>query len=91
MHFLVNFVKDNLQSELVTHLYKSEKAEELLNESDHISVRRKEAFDMLKVCLKKWLKILDINILFILISGPYSCQSHNQRNPRDPYVVNNSK
>ncbi|XP_055385954.1 dynamin-1-like protein [Condylostylus longicornis] len=47
MHFLVNFVKDNLQSELVTHLYKSEK-EELLNESDHIAIRRKEAADMLK-------------------------------------------
>lgn len=49
MHFLVNFVKDNVQSELVTHLYKSDKAEELLNESDHISLRRKEASDMLKV------------------------------------------
>jgi len=49
MHFLVNYVKDNLQSELVTHLYKSEKAETLLNESDHIAVRRKEAADMLKV------------------------------------------
>lgn len=49
MHFLVNFVKDNLQSELVTHLYKSEKAEELLNESDHVAIRRKEASDMLKV------------------------------------------
>jgi dynamin 1-like protein len=49
MHFLVNFVKDNVQSELVTHLYKSERAEELLNESDHISLRRKEASDMLKV------------------------------------------
>ncbi|CAO1365996.1 unnamed protein product [Diamesa tonsa] len=48
MHFLVNFVKDNVQSEMVTHLYKSEKAEELLNESDHISIRRKEASDMLK-------------------------------------------
>lgn len=48
MHFLVNFVKDNLQSELVTHLYKSDKAEELLNESDHIAVRRKEAADMLQ-------------------------------------------
>ncbi|XP_037038047.1 dynamin-1-like protein [Bradysia coprophila] len=48
MHFLVNFVKDNLQSELVTHLYKSEKAEELLNESDHVAIRRKEASDMLK-------------------------------------------
>jgi hypothetical protein len=49
MHFLVNFVKDNLQSELVTHLYKSDQAEELLNESEHIAQRRKEAADMLKV------------------------------------------
>lgn len=50
MHFLVNYVKDNLQSELVTHLYKSENAEDFLNESDHIAVRRKEAGDMLRVC-----------------------------------------
>lgn len=49
MHFLVNYVKDNLQSELVTHLYKSENAEDFLNESEHIAVRRKEAGDMLKV------------------------------------------
>lgn len=49
MHFLVNFVKDNLQSELVTHLYKSDQAESLLNESEHIAVRRREAADMLKV------------------------------------------
>jgi len=48
MHFLVNYVKDNLQSELVTHLYKSDQAEELLNESEHIAHRRKEAADMLK-------------------------------------------
>ncbi|XP_031788345.1 dynamin-1-like protein isoform X2 [Nasonia vitripennis] len=48
MHFLVNYVKDNLQSELVTHLYKSDHAEHLLNESEHIAVRRKEAADMLK-------------------------------------------
>ncbi|KAK2588506.1 hypothetical protein KPH14_001083 [Odynerus spinipes] len=48
MHFLVNYVKDNLQSELVTHLYKSDQAEALLNESEHIAVRRKEASDMLK-------------------------------------------
>lgn len=51
MHFLVNYVKDNLQSELVTHLYKSDSASELLNESDHIAIRRKEAADMLKVCI----------------------------------------
>ncbi|KAF3426891.1 hypothetical protein E2986_07610 [Frieseomelitta varia] len=48
MHFLVNYVKDNLQSELVTHLYKSDHAEVLLNESEHVAVRRKEAADMLK-------------------------------------------
>ncbi|XP_066586909.1 dynamin-1-like protein isoform X2 [Prorops nasuta] len=48
MHFLVNYVKDNLQSELVTHLYKSDHIEALLNESEHIAVRRKEAADMLK-------------------------------------------
>lgn len=57
MHFLVNFVKDNLQSELVTHLYKSEKAEELLNESDHVAIRRKEASDMLQVSCE----MIDIN------------------------------
>lgn len=51
MHFLVNFVKNNLQSELVTHLYKSEQVEELLNESEHICKRRKDAVDMLKVCV----------------------------------------
>lgn len=49
MHFLVNFVKDNLQSELVTHLYKADNADKLLDESEHIAQRRKEAGDMLKV------------------------------------------
>ncbi|XP_005179172.1 dynamin-1-like protein [Musca domestica] len=48
MHFLVNYVKDNLQSELVTHLYKSDAVDTLLNESDHIAIRRREAADMLK-------------------------------------------
>ncbi|XP_044750589.1 dynamin-1-like protein isoform X2 [Coccinella septempunctata] len=48
MHFLVNFVKDNLQSELVTHLYKADNADQLLDESEHIAQRRKEAADMLK-------------------------------------------
>jgi dynamin 1-like protein len=49
MHFLVNYVKDNLQSELVAHLYKSDSAEQLLNESEHIARQRREAADMLKV------------------------------------------
>ncbi|XP_046485153.1 dynamin-1-like protein isoform X2 [Neodiprion pinetum] len=52
MHFLVNYVKDNLQSELVTHLYKTDHIESLLNESEHIAVRRREAADMLKALTK---------------------------------------
>ncbi|CAG0892865.1 unnamed protein product [Darwinula stevensoni] len=48
MHFLVNYVKDNLQSELVSHLYKAEHIEELLQESELIAQRRKEAAEMLK-------------------------------------------
>lgn len=63
MHFLVNFVKNYLQSELVTHLYKSEQVEELLNESEHISNRRKEAIDMLKVLY------LNVTITFPFING----------------------
>ncbi|OQR71813.1 dynamin-1 protein [Tropilaelaps mercedesae] len=49
MHFLVNHVKDNLQSELVTHLYKHDQFATLLAESDHIAARRKEAIGMLAV------------------------------------------
>lgn len=55
MHFLVNFVKDNVQSELVTHLYKSENAEAYLNESEHIAIRRKEASDMLQVRINQFI------------------------------------
>jgi len=48
MHFLVNHVKDNLQSELVTHLYRTDQIDILLSESEHISQRRKEAANMLE-------------------------------------------
>lgn len=48
MHFLVNHVKENLQSELVTHLYKSDGVNELLKESEHVAERRREAVFMLK-------------------------------------------
>lgn len=61
MHFLVNFVKDNLQSELVTHLYKSDTADDLLNESDHIAIRRGAAADMLKVNAV-FIVFIDINL-----------------------------
>jgi dynamin 1-like protein len=65
MHFLVNYVKDNVQSELVTHLYKSDQAEELLNESEHIAQRRKEAADMLKVRLAFIYVFLFTSYLFL--------------------------
>jgi len=51
MHFLVNYVKDNLQSELVSHLYKQEEITQLLEESEHIAARRREAGEMVKVRL----------------------------------------
>lgn len=63
MHFLVNYVKDNLQSELVTHLYKSDQAEALLVESEHIAVRRKETADMLKVYKK-----INAKFLYMIIN-----------------------
>ena len=47
MHFMVNYVKDNLQSELVSSLYKADKIENLLCESEHIGQRRSEASEML--------------------------------------------
>jgi len=78
MHFLVNFVKDNVQSELVTHLYKSDKAETLLNESDHISLRRKEASDMLKVSnFVDCLAIVLLTICLFSLLGAHPCESHH--------------
>jgi len=51
MHFLVNYIKDQLQSELVASLYKTATHEhdELLDESGHIAQRRKDAQEMLEV------------------------------------------
>ena len=60
MHFLVNYVKDNLQSELVTHLYKHTQFDELLSESEHIAIRRREAAEMLKALQKASLIISEI-------------------------------
>eukprot|EP00096_Caligus_rogercresseyi_P009008 TRINITY_DN2979_c0_g1_i1.p1 TRINITY_DN2979_c0_g1~~TRINITY_DN2979_c0_g1_i1.p1 ORF type:complete len:670 (-),score=220.45 TRINITY_DN2979_c0_g1_i1:429-2414(-) len=49
MHFLVNYVKDNLQRVLVSSLYKQENLKDLLVESEDIGAKRKEAADMLEV------------------------------------------
>ena len=51
MHFLVNHVKDCLQSELVGQLYKSGLLDDLLTESEDMAQRRNEAADMLKVAM----------------------------------------
>ncbi|XP_075998026.1 dynamin-1-like protein isoform X2 [Genypterus blacodes] len=48
MHFLVNHVKDSLQSELVGQLYKTVLLDDLLTESEDMAQRRNEAGDMLK-------------------------------------------
>jgi len=48
MHFMVNHVKEHLQSELVGQLYKLDQIEHLLTESDSIAKRREEAVNMLK-------------------------------------------
>jgi len=52
MHFMVNYVKDNLQSELVSSLYKADQIENLLCESEHIGQRRSEASEMLTALQK---------------------------------------
>ncbi|KAG7265488.1 hypothetical protein CRUP_035628 [Coryphaenoides rupestris] len=52
MHFLVNHVKDCMQSELVGQLYKSGLLDDLLTESEDMAQRRYEAADMLKALQK---------------------------------------
>jgi len=54
MHFLVNFVKDELQSELVSSLYRAtnNEHETLLSESAQIAQRRREATEMLEALRK---------------------------------------
>uniref|UniRef100_A0A915DBZ9 Dynamin GTPase n=1 Tax=Ditylenchus dipsaci TaxID=166011 RepID=A0A915DBZ9_9BILA len=47
MKFLVNHVRDNLQSELVRQLYASSEVDKLLHESDQAEQKRKESAEML--------------------------------------------
>lgn len=49
MHFLVNFVKEHLQSELVGQLYKQTLLQELLVESEDTAQQRTEVAQMLEV------------------------------------------
>lgn len=63
MHFLVNYIKDNLQSELVSQLYKKEEIDFLLEESEHIAQRRKEAQEMVQVSRPSWIWLENWNCL----------------------------
>jgi dynamin 1-like protein len=60
MHFLVNDIKDNLQSELVASLYKTNKNDEVLEESPHIATRRREATQMLDALQRASLIISEV-------------------------------
>uniref|UniRef100_A0A671VDL4 Dynamin-1-like protein n=1 Tax=Sparus aurata TaxID=8175 RepID=A0A671VDL4_SPAAU len=60
MHFLVNHVKDCLQSELVGQLYKTALLSDLLTESEDMAQRRTEAADMLKALQKAGQVIAEI-------------------------------
>eukprot|EP01029_Cantina_marsupialis_P027021 TRINITY_DN74198_c0_g2_i1.p1 TRINITY_DN74198_c0_g2~~TRINITY_DN74198_c0_g2_i1.p1 ORF type:complete len:246 (-),score=75.57 TRINITY_DN74198_c0_g2_i1:530-1267(-) len=51
MYFLVNNVKEHLQSHLVLQLHKSEKLEDLLKESGEVSKRRKYCEEMRELLL----------------------------------------
>ena len=58
MHFLVNYVKDNIQNQLVVHLYKASEYEELLKEADYVTERREEVGQMLE-CLRKASQVIN--------------------------------
>lgn len=87
MHFLVNFVKDQLQSELVALLYKTSTNEhdDLLNESSHIAQRRKDATEMLEV---RHANALPATLLLLLLLGVEQSQSNHLRSTRNTPMVN---
>jgi len=57
MYFLVNYCKTNIQSELVSNLYKEELLEALLAEGDDITDKRKSCVDRLAI-MDKALEII---------------------------------
>lgn len=58
MHFLVNYVKEHLQSELVGQLYKQPLLQELLIESQDTAQQRTEVAQMLEVTKPPFLFVL---------------------------------
>ena len=52
MHCLVNYVKEKIQSELVSELYKTEAYDQLMEESPEMTARRREVAEMVKALQK---------------------------------------
>ena len=52
MHCLVNYVAEELQSELVSELYRTESYDELMEEATEMIVRRREVSEMVKALQK---------------------------------------
>ena len=52
MHCLVNYVKEELQSELVSELYRTESYDELMEEAPEMIARRREVSEMVKALQK---------------------------------------
>ncbi|KRY90732.1 Dynamin-1-like protein [Trichinella pseudospiralis] len=65
MHFLVNYIKDHLQSELVRKVYRPELFDDLLHESEQIAVKRKETVEMLNALEKASRVIAEIRDVHI--------------------------
>lgn len=70
MHFLVNFAKEHLQSELVGQLYKQQLLQELLIESQDTAQQRTEVAQMLEVKLPDAFVSLN-SVLSVHISQPF--------------------
>ncbi|XP_056665721.1 dynamin-1-like protein isoform X6 [Monodelphis domestica] len=68
MHFLVNYVKDHLQSELVRQLYKTQLLEGLLTESEDMAQQRNEAASMLETLRKASQTISEIREIQLWMS-----------------------
>lgn len=58
MYFLVNHVRDSLQNELVSELYREAEMGQLLQEADDIAARRQQCNEM-KELLGKALEIVN--------------------------------
>lgn len=52
MHCLVNYVKEKIQSELVSELYKTEAYDQLMEESPEMTARRREVAEMVRALQK---------------------------------------